>query len=309
MAAQKFGGEHTDLKIEILRRYLNSYTTALKCKGFELVYLDPFCGSGFYETQSEQDEDRELHTGSALAALQISDKPFDRLMLNDINQKNIEALKTEICKEFPDRNVHFGNTDANLYVSQTCAQQLSKKGWDGTRGVIFLDPFATEVSWDTIETIARTKALDLWLLFPRKALSRVARKSVDVDLDLHPHRATLDRVFGDASWRLLYDGEFIRDYNMTVHVDKAWQPQLGDQFIDPEHSTRGSEAMIAYLYKQRLISVLPWVSNVRAALYINGQPHFELMFAASNPRANAGELATRIADYILENYPSVQIKD
>ena len=37
--------------------------------------------------------------------------------------------------------------------------------------------------------------------------------------------------------------------------------------------------------------------------------NFELIFAVSNPSPRAGQLATRVADHILERYPSVQIKD
>ena len=310
MQAQQFGGEHTNLKIEILQKYLDFYTTALKNQDFELVYVDPFCGSGFYETQSERDEDRSLHLGSALEALHISDKAFDRLMLNDINRNNVEALKKAVRQEFPSRDVQFEERDANDFVSDTCERQRSENCWKGTRGVIFLDPFATEVSWNSVEAIARTKALDMWMLFPRKALSRVAWKSVDANLDDHPRRQTLDRVFGDASWRQLYDDDFKRDYAQLSQIERAYQPMLGEiEKIDVEKSIRGPEAMITYLYRQRLKSALPWLSNVRAALYINGQPHFELVFGASNPSSRAGQLATKVADHILGRYPSVQIKD
>ena len=36
--------------------------------------------------------------------------------------------------------------------------------WSQWRGVLFLDPFATQVKWSTIERIAGFNALDTWIL-------------------------------------------------------------------------------------------------------------------------------------------------
>ena len=307
--AQRFGGEHTHVKLDILRNYLSFYTQALSRK-FSLIYIDPFCGSGFYGTRDEQVEDQQLHLGSALTALDIPRHRFDRLILNDIKKSNVEALIDVVNMEFPDRSVEFHTRDANEFIRMFCDAQSAGGGWRSERGVIFLDPFATEVSWDSIKAIASTESLDMWMLFPRKALSRVTPISVQDDLHDHPFRNTLNRVFGDDSWHKLYDDAFKRIFNQKVSVDRAWQPMLGTLAdIDVNRAIRGTEAMIVYLYRMRLKSVLPWVSEKRAALYIQGQPHFELMFAASNPSPRAGTLATRVADYILEKHPSVQIKD
>ena len=46
MATSSFGGPWTEQKLEILRRYLDAYTTALKGQGFQLIYIDAFAGAG-----------------------------------------------------------------------------------------------------------------------------------------------------------------------------------------------------------------------------------------------------------------------
>ena len=43
-----FGGPWTEKKLEILRRYLDAYTTALKNQRFTLYYVDGFAGAGTY---------------------------------------------------------------------------------------------------------------------------------------------------------------------------------------------------------------------------------------------------------------------
>ena len=43
-----FGGPWTQEKLEILRQYLDTYTTVLKNQPFNLTYIDAFAGSGWY---------------------------------------------------------------------------------------------------------------------------------------------------------------------------------------------------------------------------------------------------------------------
>ena len=41
---------------------------------------------------------------------------------------------------------------------------------------MFLDPYGTQVSWDTIKLIADTRAIDLWILFPIGAVNRLMNR-------------------------------------------------------------------------------------------------------------------------------------
>ncbi len=51
--------------------------------------------------------------------------------------------------------------DANNEIREMCG-----RGWRRHRAVLFLGPFGMQVEWETIEAIAATRAIDLWLLFP-----------------------------------------------------------------------------------------------------------------------------------------------
>jgi three-Cys-motif partner protein len=56
------------------------------------------------------------------------------------------------------------NDEAN-----SCLVSLCKRyDWirENRRAVVFLDPFGMQVTWNTIQAIAETKAIDLWVLFP-----------------------------------------------------------------------------------------------------------------------------------------------
>ena len=76
-----FGGPWTQEKLEILRRYLDAYTTALKNQPFDLWYIDAFAGSGWYRDQgvdpsSAYGDFDELRQGSATIALGNKEQAF-----------------------------------------------------------------------------------------------------------------------------------------------------------------------------------------------------------------------------------------
>ncbi len=59
---------------------MNAYTTALKDRSFKLMYIDAFAGSGGISLRTEDDDARALIDGSAKLAIDVEDKPFDRLI-------------------------------------------------------------------------------------------------------------------------------------------------------------------------------------------------------------------------------------
>src|SRR4026209_2154705 len=90
-SAHRFGGSWTDQKLDVLGKYLQSYTTALKDKPtpqspFRKAFIDAFAGTGYrsprIESQDEQGQEQlfpdlaapdsqALLDGSARIALSI----------------------------------------------------------------------------------------------------------------------------------------------------------------------------------------------------------------------------------------------
>ena len=63
--------------------------------------------------------------------------------------------------QYPDRTIEITQGDANDEIPNFCNKM---KNLD--RAVVFLDPYATQVSWSTVEKIALTQKIDCWILFP-----------------------------------------------------------------------------------------------------------------------------------------------
>src|SRR5207302_6008877 len=67
-----------------------------------------------------------------------------------------------------------------------------------------LDPYGTTVDWKTIEQIAKTRAIDLWILFPLFAVNRMlvrGRKPPEI------WSRRLTQLFGTDKW----ESEFYAD--------------------------------------------------------------------------------------------------
>lgn len=275
-----FGGPWTGTKLDILNNYLNAYTTALKDKPFRLIYVDAFAGSGFWSPPSEHDPDtrdfREMWDGSATLALDVDDRQFDRLIFIEKDEARCSSLR-QLASVRTGRDVRIVNKDANEAIPTICR---AFERYD--RAVVFLDPFATELSWSTVTALAGTKVVDCWILFPLGAVVRL----MPLKHDPNPGLAyRLDRVFGGRQhWQSLYQS--------TEQL-----PLFGEQSLE---RSGGNEKVID-LYRERLKSIFEKVAPTRRILRNSkNAPLFALYFAASNKKG--ASIAVRIADHLLTKW-------
>jgi three-Cys-motif partner protein len=138
-----------------------------------------------------------------------------------------------------------------------------------------------QVTWDTVEAIAKTKAIDLWILFPvGVAVNRLLTRDGEITLTW---RQRLDAMFGADDW---YDAFY------RTKIDKG----LFENRVTVEK--RGSFDLISQYFVNRLRTVFPGVAdNPLPLLNSRNVPLYLLCFAAGNPRG--AKLAIKIAQDIL----------
>ena len=285
MTDRSFGGPWTQEKLRILSLYLDAYTTALKNQPFRLIYVDAFAGEGSWRPGSayttDYDDFRELHKGSPRIALGITDKPFDRLIFIEKDPQRFELLR-KLQEEFPGRDISVLNEDAEKALPAFC-QSLDVD----ERAVVFLDPFATEVSWAMVEGMARTQKIDCWILFPLGAIARMMPRKSEPSTDLANQ---LDRIFGErAYWQDFYS--------------TSPQPRLPLQVFEDEiEQIRSSgSSQLADRYRDRLASIFARVApKGREFANSKNSPMFQLFFAASNPKG--ARIAVGIATHIIDKW-------
>ena len=276
-SAANFGGQWTIEKLDILKSYLNFYTTALKNFSFKLMYIDAFAGAGSISLRTADDDARAFIDGSAKLATDIKDKPFDRLIFVEENSSRYAQL-FELRSRNPGRDIELHKTDANRFLRNL------PNDWKEWRGVLFLDPFATEVEWATIEKVAGFNALDTWVLFPISAIARILPASGNPDDIDRSWAIKLTTIFGDESWKSLY------------YVSPQ-QSFFEEEMYQRDRGTDG----ISQLYKDKLRKLFGDRFMEASKMFTNSKnsPLFEFIFCVGNPGERAVRLAKDVAGHIL----------
>ena len=277
---QEFGGEWTRLKLDILREYLNAYTTALKFQ-FQLLYLDAFAGTGEISARSGDPDARLFISGSAQIAIDTTDKPFSQLIFVEKDPERHEQLQ-QLARRHPNRAIRVENAEANTFLREFLSNLAPWRGW---RGVLFLDPFATEVEWSTVEAVANSRFLDLWILFPTYGISRMLPTSRRPENVSEEWANRLNRIYGGSRWRELY----------------RLRPQLplfGEQGYERDPGTEG----LSRIYREQLSDLFGnrYMNKTKVFVNSNNSPLFEFMFCVGSPSSAAVRLAKEIAGHILD---------
>jgi len=283
-----FGGKWSDIKLATLQKYLCAYTTALKNQPFNLGYIDAFAGAGEHDIGNMEAEQMSLITetnmsdekfrhGSPFIALKTN-PPFDGFIFIDQNEESINRLREQIVEsKLHFKNIKYVVGDANAEIQRIC-----NRDWSQRRAVAFLDPFATQVNWETIERIAKTKAIDMWLLFPAMAINRMLTRSGEIS---EAWTAKLNLCFGTNNWKeAFYDTRI----EATLFGDEMKTSKVSEIFDK-----------LGRFVIQRLDQVFAGVYTKPIVLKNSSNtPIFLLCFACGNEQG--AKTALRIAGHIIE---------
>jgi three-Cys-motif partner protein len=290
MPVHQFGGGWTTDKLERVRKYLAAYTTIFarnpQAQKLTPIYVDAFAGTGYRSKPHQIDPDTPLFAeltepetddflkGSARIALEV-EPPFKQYLF--IEQDAARARELEGLKEqFPQREVRIEVQEANAFLKEWCGYT----NWRVCRAVMFLDPYGMQVDWPLIEAIARTQAIDLWLLFPLGvAVNRLLTKNEPPPSEW---AQALTRILGTDDWKSFYT----RRREATLFGDEEVQIKEAD--FDK----------IGRFFVARLKTVFTKVAeNPLALRNSRNVPLYLLCFAAGNPKG--APTAVRIAQSIL----------
>jgi three-Cys-motif partner protein len=291
MMEHQFGGGWTQEKLERLQAYLLQYRSIFEhnanAKYFTTWYVDAFAGTGtrsnssisanyFFRTDEEnadEDADRFL-AGSTKIALNVP-SPFHRYLFIEASKKKAQALRSMVDMEFPllGNRVEVQVQDANIALCNWC----NGTDWQCNRAVVFLDPFGMQVEWNTIETLARTKGVDLWYLFP--IVARLLTRDGIID---ETWRKRLDLLFGTTDWPS-------RFYQVKTRETLFGQ----EEDLVRDATVENIQSFI----QERLQTCFVAVADSHILRNSKQSPLFALCFAASNEKG--AKPALRIAQHLL----------
>jgi len=287
----RFGSDSTEFKLDVISAYLRGFTTALRSRFSELIYIDVFSGSGAREVlhkalpanlvEDAREEWIEERRGSARIALDTQPH-FTKLIFIERKKAFCRALE-ELAAGYPGRDVKVLRGDANELILEAI-----DRSWAGARAVMFIDPYGMQLRWATLEAIRRTEAVDVWYLVTLQGLYRQATTN---RRDITPKkRAALNRMLGTETWEANW---------YTPKSAGALFDFLDDRPVMGDRRVADVDEMESFV-GDRLRGLFPKVSGPLRLKTKNGAPGFALFFASSNPSPKAYGLAARIADHILK---------
>ena len=289
----EFGGDWTNDKLARVRKYLQAYTIIFdrnpRAQKLRTVYVDAFAGTGYRSPHSEcvdslflpelgDAENQAFLKGSAHIALEIK-PPFKEYLFIECDPDHCRELQC-LKSEFPKlaERITIKEEDANTYLTQWCRDT----DWRRTRAVVFLDPYGMQIEWPLMESIAKTKAVDLWILFPLGvAVNRMLTKSAPPPEEW---AKALTRIFGTDDWK---DTFYPRRKLLTLFGEEETQTKDADF------------SAISSYFVSRLKSIFTAVApNPLPLMNSKNNPLYLLCFASGNPKG--APTALKIAQHILK---------
>jgi len=280
----EFGGNWTQIKIEILVEYAKAYLSIMnihaKKYGWKLLYFDGFAGSGeivkIIDDQLQYDV--QVTIGAARRIIEI-DQPrsFDEYYFVEKDLKNFKQLEQSTKQSFLKKKIFAIQDDCNkkmLDLSNYLREPKNKN----YRTLAYVDPCGMQVEWRSIECL-KGLSLDMWVLVPTGlGVNRLLKKNGQIS---------------DAWMDKLVTFLGLEKESIESYFYKKQEDLFGDIVsMKVEDAIKKS----AKLYRSRLNGVFDFVSNPYELRNSSNSVMYHL-FLTSNNKA-----AISIANDIVKKY-------
>ncbi|AWV14885.1 hypothetical protein A3862_04670 [Methylobacterium sp. XJLW] len=251
-------------KLDALSEYLGFYTKVLKNQGWwcrGTIFVDAFAGPGrakvrtkpkaapevsLFNTEPAADAEAvEYLKGSPRVALDI-ENPFSRYVFIERNPERVAELHALADEYGGTRRIVVKKGDAATELQAILDSGIN---WKHHRAVVFVDPFGMHIPWSTLEALARTGAIEVFVNFPLgMAIQRFLVRSGDIRENW---QATLDSFFGSPDWRIhayeerdgLFGAETLKLADSGIQLLEWYRGRLKEAFghVSPGRLIRNTQ--------------------------------------------------------------------
>lgn len=278
----KFGGDWTEAKIEILVEYAKAYLTIMNTYAdkynWKLIYFDGFAGSGFITKQSEQST--KIITGAAKRILEIEEpRAFDIYYFVEKEKENADSLKN-LTTQFSSKETYVINTDCNEKIKAMGNFLKSYKG-KSHKALAYIDPCGMQLNWESLNAIKESK-VDAWILVPTgMGVNRLLKRDGKIS------DAWLDKLE-------VFLGMDRDDIKKHFYTETIVSTLFGDELVINKEEKAIEKS--AKLYQDRLKEIFKFVTNPYVLKNSSNSVMFHF-FMVSNNRT-----AVNIGNEIIKKY-------
>jgi three-Cys-motif partner protein len=180
-------------KYRLVSLYSRLFSTGMKNKWPNRVYIDLCAGSGFSQIEGTG----QLCYGSPLLAMSVP-HPFNRYILCERDEDSLNALHQRVHRLFPTREVRFvlGQHDEKI---REVAKEIPQG--NSVLSFCFIDPFDLSIKFSTIRYLSKYR-LDFLLVL---MLNADAHRNVKAYTSITNHK--IDDFLGLPDWRQRWQAE------------------------------------------------------------------------------------------------------
>jgi three-Cys-motif partner protein len=187
-------GSWSTTKWSLMGAYCDIFTSGMRRKWDQLVYIDLFAGAGFAKIKNTN----RIYHSSALIALSTPVK-FDKYIFCEKDPELFNALEQRVKRLFPDENISLVCGDANEEI-ENIKSLMPAYGKGNTRlPFCFVDPFSLELEFSTIKNLG-ADLMDFLILL---ALHMDANRNLQNYLNENNNKIAL--FTGDENWRKKFE--------------------------------------------------------------------------------------------------------
>lgn len=183
-------GGWAETKYRLLALYDELFSTGMKNKWDERVYLDLYAGAGYSRIQGTS----KFLKASPMIALMVA-HPFDKYIFCEEREDLLGALKARVSRTRPQANVAYVHGNCDSEIEKICKQLPKGSPTNKVLSLCLVDPFDFGLKFETLRRLC-TVFMDFVVLL---AIGMDANRNYEHYVD--GDSTKIDEALGNREWR------------------------------------------------------------------------------------------------------------
>jgi len=186
-------------KYRLLTLYDKLFSTGMKHKWDQRVYIDLYSGAGYSRIRGTN----TVLKGSPMIALTVPD-PFDNYIFCEERPELMGALKARVERVAPAANVTFVSGNCDTAIDEICAAIPKGSSINTVLSLCVVDPFDFGIKFETLRRLSAVFVDFVVLLAIGMDANRNYANYVE------GHSTKIDEALGNTQWRERWKAEGVR---------------------------------------------------------------------------------------------------
>lgn len=209
-------GAWAETKYRLLALYDELFSTGMKYKWDQRVYLDLYAGAGYSHIQGTS----KFLKASPLIALTVTD-PFNKYIFCEEDEELLEALKTRVLRVRPQANVEYILGNCDTQVEKICEQIPKGSSTNKVLNLCLVDPFDFGLKFETLRRLSNVFVDFLVLL----AIGMDVNRNYDHYVD--GYSTKIDEALGNRTWRERWKARGVRRSDFRPFLAGEFRKSMG----------------------------------------------------------------------------------